>query len=390
MELTGLHKLIQRGEDSTLEFKQQVPHKDSLTEELAALANYRGGQLLVGVSDDGALVGISSEETQNLHKMLDQLVQNNLRPPILHHAVNVSIGEDRLVVCIEVPLSENKPHFTHKGVIPIRTGTSRKNVGSREEFRRLFQDSALVHADETVIPSASSDDIDIKVLTALLTKKYGSETEALDVLAEKPLPYLLDSLGLGRNGKPNIAGLLLSGKEPQLRVPAFLIRAIAWVGNDPEGSAYRDSENIHGTLPEMYKDAMAFLNRNLIKPQTGQSFNSEGRWPVPKQVFEELLVNALLHRDYFLNDTIKLFMFDDRIEIISPGVLPNNLTIDKIRLGNSNMRNPVLASFGTFVLPYRGAGTGIRRAFKAWADITLDNNHDLNAFRCVIKFAPSA
>ncbi|MEA3464538.1 MAG: putative DNA binding domain-containing protein [Thermodesulfobacteriota bacterium] len=385
MELTELLKLIQRGEDSTLEFKQQVPHKDALTEELAALANYRGGQLLVGVSDAGELIGISREEAQALHKMLDQLVQNNLRPPILHHAVNLSVGEGRLIVCIEIPLSENKPHFTHKGVIPIRTGTSRKNVGSREEFRRLFQDSALVHADETVIPSASSDDIDLTMLTTLLTRKYGSETDALDVLAEKPLPDLLDNLGLGRNGKPNITGLLLAGKEPQLRVPAFLIRAISWVGNDPEGAAYRDSENIDGTLPEMYKNAMAFLNRNLIKPQAGQSFNTAGQWPIPKDVFEELLVNALLHRDYFLNDTIKLFIFDDRIEIISPGVLPNNLTVEKIRLGNSNMRNPVLTSFGTFVLPYRGAGTGVRRALKAWPDIDFDNNHDFNAFRCVIR-----
>lgn len=385
MELTELLELIRRGEDSTLEFKQEVPHTDSLTEELAAFANFRGGWLVVGVADDGELVGISTAEAQSLHKVLDQLVQNNLRPPIIHYAVNVPVAEGRLVVCIEIPLSDNKPHFTNKGTIPIRMGTSKKNVGSREEFRRLFQDSALVHADDVVFPASTADDIDLKALRAVLSKKYGSETEADGVIAEKPLPELLDSLGLGRNGQPNIAGLLLAGKEPQLRAAAFYVKAISWVGNEPAGKNYRDSEDIRGTLPEMYKGAMAFLNRNLVKPQAGQSFNSAGQWPIPRDVFEELLVNALLHRDYFLNDTIKLFIFDDRIEIISPGVLPNNLTVEKILLGNSNMRNPILSSFGTFILPYRGAGTGVRRARKAWPAIEFDNCHDLNAFRCTIR-----
>lgn len=254
--------------------------------------------------------------------------------------------------------------------------------------RRLFQDAALVHADEVVTPGSTVDDIDPDALKNLLTKKYGSDVEAQEVLDERPLPELLDSLGLGRNGKPNVAGLMLAGKEPQRRVPAFVLKAIAWIGNNPEGIEYRDSEDLTGTLPQMYKNSMAFLGRNLQKSQAGQSFNSIGQWPVPKQVFEELLVNALLHRDYFLDDSIKLFVFDNRIEIISPGVLPNNLTVEKIRLGNSNMRNPVLASFGTFVLPYRGAGTGIRRALKAWPEIELDNSEDLNAFRCVIRMHP--
>ena len=91
---------------------------------------------------------------------------------------------------------------------------------------------------------------------------------------------------------------------------------------------------------------------------------------IPQLVFEELLVNALIHRDYFVSAVIRIFIFDDRIEIISPGHLPDNLTIEKIRTGNSNIRNPILASFvAKKMLSYRGFGSGIRRSLEKWSDI---------------------
>lgn len=127
----------------------------------------------------------------------------------------------------------------------------------------------------------------------------------------------------------------------------------------------------------MFDDALAFVMRNLHKVQAGRGVNAPGRPEIPESVFEELLVNALVHRDYLVSAPIRLFIFDNRIEIISPGHLPNNLTVAKIRAGNSNIRNPILVSYvAKGLLPYHGLGSGIKRALADWPEIEFTDDHD--------------
>ncbi len=115
------------------------------------------------------------------------------------------------------------------------------------------------------------------------------------------------------------------------------------------------------------------------------SVNSPGIPEIPQAVFEELLVNALIHRDYLISAPIRLFIFDDRVEIISPGHLPNNLTIEKIRIGNSNIRNPVLTSYvAKGLLPYKGIGSGIRRALNEWEKIDFTDDRQSAIFTATI------
>ena len=129
---------------------------------------------------------------------------------------------------------------------------------------------------------------------------------------------------------------------------------------------------------------MSFLQRNLRRIQAGQGFNTEGELEVPAPALEELVVNMLLHRDYFISAPWRVMLFDDRIELISPGSLPNNLTVENIRYGVSNMRNPLIASFATKELPYRGIGTGIRRALAAVPNLVLVSSQELNLFTATI------
>lgn len=124
---------------------------------------------------------------------------------------------------------------------------------------------------------------------------------------------------------------------------------------------------------------------NIRYLQNDQGFNSIGEPEIPKIVFEKLIANALIHRDYFVSAPIRLLIFSDRVEIISPGHLPNNLTIENIKMGNSNIRNPILASFASKLLPYRGLGSGILRAYKAYPDIGLIDDRQNNLFKAVIK-----
>ena len=113
--------------------------------------------------------------------------------------------------------------------------------------------------------------------------------------------------------------------------------------------------------------------------------NAPGVPEIPQSVFEELLVNALIHRDYLVNATIRLFIFNDRIEIISPGHLPNNLTVEKIRSGISNIRNPILVSYAAKgLLPYRGLGSGIKRALEDWSDISFTDDREGSMFIATI------
>jgi len=95
---------------------------------------------------------------------------------------------------------------------------------------------------------------------------------------------------------------------------------------------------------------------------------------------EELVVNMLVHRDYFVSAAWRVMIFDNRIELISPGALPNNITVENIRNGISNIRNPIIASFATKELPYRGLGTGILRSLAAVPDLELESDHNLNQF----------
>ena len=96
-------------------------------------------------------------------------------------------------------------------------------------------------------------------------------------------------------------------------------------------------------------------------------------------------MNAIVHRDYFISSSIRIFVFSDRVEIISPGHLPNNLTVENIKAGNSNIRNPVLASFAYHILPYRGIGSGIVRALASYPAIEFVDDRDGNQFKCIIK-----
>ena len=122
---------------------------------------------------------------------------------------------------------------------------------------------------------------------------------------------------------------------------------------------------------------MAFIMRNLHKIQAGRGVNAPGLPEIPESVFEELLVNALVHRDYLVSAPIRIFIFDDRIEIISPRHLPDNLTVEKIRTGNSNIRNPILISYvAKGLLPYHGLGSGIKRALDQWPNIDFIDDRD--------------
>ena len=171
-------------------------------------------------------------------------------------------------------------------------------------------------------------------------------------------------------------------------MPGFVIKAVRFAGNDLGGMKYLDSRDIEGTIPRMFDDGIHWLQSWLRRPQNGKGFNSIGDLEIPEPVLEELLQNALIHLDLLKPAAIRLLIFDNRIEIINPGCLPGNQTVDDIRRGNSNPRNIQLARFCLKTLPYRGLGSGIPRAFSLDKNIELVNSQSGNQFTAIIRRMP--
>ena len=185
-----------------------------------------------------------------------------------------------------------------------------------------------------------------------------------------------------------LAGLLLFGKNSQQHKPMFTMQCVSYLGNDIAGTRFRDSEPPYeGTLKTLFENAMIFVKRNLKSIQVKDSFNSLGELEIPVETIEELLVNSLVHRDYYVNSTVKVLMFDNRIEFISPGKLPDSITIENIISGQSLSRNPIIYSNAQFLLPYRGLGSGIPRALSKYKNIEFQNNEQSEQFKAIVHRA---
>lgn len=164
-----------------------------------------------------------------------------------------------------------------------------------------------------------------------------------------------------------------------------MVKAVSFFGNDLAGTQYRDSKEILGNMPQLYNKSMAFLKANLHNVQEeGASFNTLGKLEIAEEVLEEVVQNALVHRDLLRPAPIRLFVFDNRVEVISPGALAGGLTEEDIRNGKTYQRNPYMATFATNALYYKGIGSGIVRILAEYPDIRLENDVNGKEFKVTI------
>ncbi len=381
MKTVELIQLIGCGEDSRTQFKREPIGAKKLAEEMVAFSNSGGGAILFGVDDDGQVPGLTEADVRELNSQISDAANDKVRPSIYPRTEIHQVGEDnRLVLVVLIPDGVSKPYSDKSGAFWVKSGADKRRITAREEILRMLQASHLVYADELPVNGTSIDDLDMAHLGEFFLRNHG---QGLDEALEKgdiTIGRLLNNLGLARGEEMNLAGLLMFGRKPQRFRPAFVIKAVSFFGNDPTGDLYRDSEDIDGCIRDLHKGAMSFLNRNLRHVQGNKGFNTLGDIEIPIAALEELVVNMLLHRDYFISAPWRMMIFDDRVEFVSPGMLPNNLTVENIRNGVSIIRNPIIASFATKELPYRGIGTGIRRVLSKVPDLELESSQEHNLF----------
>jgi ATP-dependent DNA helicase RecG len=380
MDKKLLIKTIAAGEDSKRQFKADITNSDSLAAEMVAFSNSEGGRIFIGVSDGGTLTGLAPNDVSRINQLISNTASQHVRSPISPATEIVAIGNGKAVIVLTIAEGIDKPYFDRNGVVWLKNGSDKHRINSKEELRRIFQDTDAVYADE-VPTKAGISAIDRSRFNDFMVQTYNIKVPGNN----RDLVRTFENLELAHKGKLNLAGLMLFAEKPQLVKPIFITKAVSFPDTSIAAKEYLDSEDFEGTLQQQYEGAVAFIMRNLRKEQRGRSVNTTGIPEIPSVVFEELLVNALIHRDYFVNGSIRVLVFSDRIEIISPGTLPNHLTVDAIKMGVSVIRNPIIVSFiSKGLLPYRGLGSGIRRALEESANIDFFDDRATCSFKVTI------
>ena len=358
MNRTKLVDLIRNGENSMLEFKRDDIENHVLAKDLVAFLNLEGGTVLLGVEDDGRISGTTRNRLEEWVSALCRVKINPLTVPVLLWVKNAERNRD--VLAVSISRGPDKPYAcVHNGrrTYYIRVGsTSRKE--SREELKRICQKSSHFRYGLEPVPGASLDAFDLRRLRDYLIQVIGGpapETEDFD-----GWETLLRNIELmtisGAQHVATIDGLLLFGKNPNRYVPQSRIRAVCYPGSDPD-YATRADEDLRGPMVPLkdaneniveaglVEQAWDFVRRNTMPTARIERGRRIDRWEYPEIVIREAVVNALVHRDYSISGTdVMLSIYSDRLEIQSPGRLPNTVTIDGMKSGMRYARNQTLVN----------------------------------------------
>lgn len=320
-------------ESQCIEFKSESVNVDDLADEFVAFANSDGGELWLGIEDDGTASGLSRSYEEDVMN----LCRTACIPPIIVRYEEFEEDSKRIAK-VTVPGGKDKPYYTSRNRYYIRVGST-KRVASREELIRLFQASGAVHYDVVEVERAKITDLDIGQIGEYFTRYNISffdepESERLRLMSAADL--------VGENGKPTIAGMLVFGLAPERLLPQSGIDFAHFAGDEITADLL-DKQNIRSALPRQVENGLAAIKSNLPVASTIQGARRVEAQHYPDRVFRELLVNACVHRNYSITGSnIRVLLFQNRLEVRSPGRLPNTVRLEKLPVGTSFARNPVL------------------------------------------------
>lgn len=402
----ALQQLIKAGESSRVQFKERIFDKYDTACEIAAFCNSHGGTLIVGVKDKtGKLNALSYAEVQETTNLLSAIASENVVPSILIDIVTVSVNGGGLIV-VTVKEGLNKPYHDNKGIVWVKNGADKRKVFDNAELAEMMTECGNFTPDEATVKGATVEDLDEDTLKEFFSNRFEKVLEQKGLLGaalkDTPINKICASIAKGHDcekilrnlrfirpdGSLTVAAMLLFGKYPQRWLPVMTAKCICFAGNDLGGKVFRDKVNdadMEGNLLHQYKTIMDFFTRNLRNIQVKPEFNSPGKLEIPYSSLVEFTVNSLVHRSLNIKAPVRIFIFDNRIEIHSPGALPNGLTIDDIKSGTSLPRNTFLFSNAIYLLPYTGVGSGITRALSEAANVTFTNNISAQEFVVTFK-----
>lgn len=369
-----LLEIISNGENSGIEFKRDDIRPEQLAREIVAMVNFQGGRVLLGVDDDGTISGIQRKDSE---EWVMNVIRDKVHPAVLPFYEKIRIDDDTYVAVITFSQGISKPYvMRHSGreEIYIRVGTTSR-IATREQQMRLFELGGMFHTEALPVPGTDLDSLDMARL-----ENYLKDIIKDPVIPKTQAEWISRLSGLGfmtESSDKNyctIAGLLLFGKSPRRFLRQAGLRVFGFDGKDKEYKALFD-EILNAPLLGRWeiKDSgksvidPGIIERfiDLIKPfiseesdSVDKTFRREDFWYYPLEAIREVFINALAHRDWTRLVEIEIGSYSDRMEVISPGALPNSMTIDKMIAGQRSPRNPiimeVLRDYG--YVDYRGMG----------------------------------
>lgn len=355
----NLHELLQRvknWEDLHTEFKEQLIRPTDLARSLVAFANTDGGQLIFGVTKDRAIVGVDDPDV--LMQQIDNVAYHNCEPPLTVIQETITTADGKTVVVVNVPKGDQRPYRASTGYY-VRT-TSGRRQASRQELLRLFQTVTSLYYDETPVLRATIQDLNAQAVEDFFEQTRGQTWYALGLDFERTLVNLSLAQAVEGTLYPTLAGLLFFANLPQRFAPQAYVTALRFPGTGIDSDPV-DQKRIEGPMQAMLEDAMRFLNIHLPTPHRIRNLEPEAQPELPAEALREVLVNALAHRDYTIQGPVRLLILDDRVEIRSPGALPNTVSLEALPLGVHVLRNPTLYNLFLRLGLVTDAGSGIPR-----------------------------
>ena len=394
-------KQIKACEVSGVQFKERILDKYDIACELVAFSNSHGGKLVVGIKDKtGGTNALSYSEVQETTNLLSDMASENVVPSILIKIDTVEV-EDGYLVIATVKEGLNKPYHDNKGIVWVKNGADKRKVFDNAELAEMMTDCGSFAPDEAGVRDATINDLDETTIKLFLGNRFERVLEKKgligDTFNEASLDAICSAIAKGHDcekilrnlrfirpdGTLTVAAMLLFGRYTQRWMPMMTAKCICFAGNSIGGKVFRDKVNdseMEGNLLHQYDTIMDFFTRNLHNVQVGDEFNSMGKLEIPYSSLVEFTVNSLVHRSLNLKAPVRIFIFDNRVEIHSPGALPNGLTIEDIKAGTSMPRNMFLFNNAIYLLPYTGVGSGITRALDEDVNVTFTNNDKAQEF----------
>ena len=359
---TELLEIIANGENSGVEFKRDDIRTEALAREIVAMANLRGGMVLLGVEDDGSISGIQRED---LETWVMNAVFSHVHPMLLPFYEVVALEDDKRVAVVSVTMGTSKPYVlrhNNREDIYIRVGSTAR-FADRDQQARLFATGGLLHSETMPVSGAGFDALDFERLQDYLLSYAGDR----EVPATEDA-WLHRMVGLGfmtdvQGAAPvcTIAGVVLFGRSPRRFLRQAGIRWMAFAGIDKSYQALDDTI-LDGPLvgrfarqdggpreliePGLIEDLMDRLKGQPLVSEEGEDLGDglrrERIWHYPPEALREGIVNALAHRDWTRTLEVELVAYSDRLEILSPGALQNSMTVEKLLAGQRSPRNTTI------------------------------------------------
>ena len=339
MTKTELLEQIINGESSGVEFKRDTIDNRALAKELVAFANLQGGRVILGVEDDGSVTGITRDR---LEEWVMTTCRDKIRPELIPYYEiirDVEPGKDVAIVQVDRGWAVHHVWHNNHRTYYIRVGTLSREA-SAEELERLFQQRGTFRLEVRGVSGSSAEDFDYRRLHDYFQRVRSQDTpEADDADAWQNLLLNTEFLIEEDDRKPaTVAGLLLFCANPKRFLPQAGIDAVAYPGKEKDYAA-KERLSIRGPMTALtgkdgivenglVEQAVEFVKRNTqVAAALADGSRREQTWTFPEEAVRETIVNALVHRDYLLSGTtVELSIYEDRLEVISPGRLPNGIT----------------------------------------------------------------